>query len=97
MASASTVCAVTPWRGGGHGGGGLDQLDPVGRVLFVGVAGAGWVVVGPEQEADAVAADSQGMEDGIAAGLGAKAGAGRRAGRGQEGDEAGADRVPTGP
>jgi hypothetical protein len=61
-----------------------------------GVVGAGRVVVGPEQELDAVAADGQGMEHRVAAGVGGEGGelAGEQECRGEEGDEEGADSVP---
>jgi hypothetical protein len=65
-------------------------------IVLVGVAGAGRIVVGPEQELDAVAADGQGMEHRIAAGVGGEGGelAGDQEGGGEERDEEGADGVP---
>jgi hypothetical protein len=43
-------------------------------VLLVGVFGAGRVEVDPEQEADAVAADGQGLDGRVAAGVGGEGG-----------------------
>jgi hypothetical protein len=65
-------------------------------MLLAGFLGAGRVVVGPEQEADAVAADGQGLEHCVAAGVGGEGGelAGEQEGGGQQGDEEGADRAP---
>jgi hypothetical protein len=65
-------------------------------MLLAGVAGAGRVVVGPEEELDAVAADGQGLDHRVAAGLGGEGGelASEEEGGGQQGDEEGADSVP---
>jgi hypothetical protein len=81
---------------GRHRGGGLDRLDPDGGILLVRVAGAGRIVLGPEQEADAITADGQGMEHRVAAGVGGEGGelAGDQEGRGEERDKEGAERVP---